>query len=242
MKEKLYTIPLSEAFEENSECPFCSLYNQLEKRAIEYTLGPSYMEPDVRIKTNKLGFCKEHYLKMYNIKNRLGLSLMVSSHIDDIINEYESFYKTEYFSEKKGIFSKKKLCSDNMMHNLLNSCFICDKISTDMDKFFDTFIFMWRKENEFRDKVLSSNAFCLQHFDKIINLAYKKMSANEFEEFFEILFEKQKSNFIRVKEELDWFIQKFDYRFKDEPWKNSKDALKRAIIKVASKNPENDEE
>jgi hypothetical protein len=29
--------------------------------------------------------------------------------------------------------------------------------------------------------------------------------------------------------DLDWFTQKFDFRFKDEPWKNSKDALPRAI-------------
>jgi hypothetical protein len=38
----------------------------------------------------------------------------------------------------------------------------------------------------------------------------------------------------RVKEDLDWFIDKFDYRYKDEPWKNSKDALPRMLQKVNS--------
>ena len=38
----------------------------------------------------------------------------------------------------------------------------------------------------------------------------------------------------RVKEDLDWFIDKFDYRYKNEPWKNSKDALPRMLCKVNS--------
>ena len=42
----------------------------------------------------------------------------------------------------------------------------------------------------------------------------------------------------KVEEDIDWFIQKFDYRFKDEPWKNSKDALQRTILKVSSENVE----
>ena len=36
----------------------------------------------------------------------------------------------------------------------------------------------------------------------------------------------------RVNGDIGWFIDKFDYRFKNEPWKNSKDALPRGIIKA----------
>ena len=38
----------------------------------------------------------------------------------------------------------------------------------------------------------------------------------------------------RVTDDLEWFIDKFDYRHKDEPWKNSKDALPRAITKTVT--------
>lgn len=41
-------------------------------------------------------------------------------------------------------------------------------------------------------------------------------------------------NMKRVKEDLDWFIQKYDYRFRDEPWKNSKDAVERSLVKLNS--------
>ena len=41
-------------------------------------------------------------------------------------------------------------------------------------------------------------------------------------------------NMKRVHEDLGWFIDKFDYRFKDEPWKNAKDALLRTMTKLNS--------
>ena len=36
----------------------------------------------------------------------------------------------------------------------------------------------------------------------------------------------------RTIEDVEWFIKKFDYRYKDEPWKNSKDALVRTLCKT----------
>jgi hypothetical protein len=41
-------------------------------------------------------------------------------------------------------------------------------------------------------------------------------------------------NIKRVRDDLDWFIDKFDYRYVNEPWKNSRDALLRTIIKSNS--------
>ena len=240
MKEKLYTIPLNEAFEKDTECPFCALYEELEKRALDYTMGPSYMEPDVRINTNSNGFCKKHFKMMYFMKNRLGLSLMVASHMKEIISKYESYYSERFLNNKKGFLSKKN-SHENMIEKVGDSCFVCDKISGDMDKFFDTFIFMWRRDKAFRDKVLKSNGLCLEHFDKICELAYQKMSKNEFIDFWDKIYKKQVDDLNRVKDDLEWFIQKFDFRFKDEPWKNSKDALRRSIIKMAAYDPEKNE-
>ena len=56
MKEKLYTIPVNEAFEHDSECPICAMRKKLEMDAIEFTMGPSYMEDDIREVTSRLGF------------------------------------------------------------------------------------------------------------------------------------------------------------------------------------------
>jgi hypothetical protein len=32
-----------------------------------------------------------------------------------------------------------------------------------------------------------------------------------------------------LREDVKWFIKKFDYRYEEEPWKNSKDSVERAI-------------
>ena len=69
MKEKIYTIPLMDAFRADDECPFCFIEKNLEQHAMDFVLGSgaSYMEDDVRAETDKLGFCHEHY-KNVNIK------------------------------------------------------------------------------------------------------------------------------------------------------------------------------
>ena len=82
MAEKLYTIPVNEAFEAESECAVCTMYRSLEQDAVEFTMGPSYMEDDVRIATNRLGFCEAHIKQLYKKQNRLGLALMMLSHMD----------------------------------------------------------------------------------------------------------------------------------------------------------------
>ena len=87
--EQIYTIPVNEAFEASAAdpacgCAFCALYRKLEENELDLILGASMMEPDVRIKTNKQGFCKTHYDMMFVRKNRLGLALMLESHLDEL--------------------------------------------------------------------------------------------------------------------------------------------------------------
>ena len=58
MKERLFTIPVNEAFEAEDECPFCFLERKNEQEMLDFVLGSaaSYMESDVREKTDQKGF------------------------------------------------------------------------------------------------------------------------------------------------------------------------------------------
>lgn len=93
MKEKLYTIPLMDAFKAEDECPFCFVERQLEQHAMDFVLGAgaSYMEDDVRAETDKMGFCRTHYKKMYDYGNRLGTGLILKTHFQ---------YKTKELHEQ----------------------------------------------------------------------------------------------------------------------------------------------
>ena len=87
MNEKLYTIPVNDAFNIDCECPLCVMYQELETSTIDFTLGPSYMEDDIRFQTDAAGFCRHHYKQMYDYGNRLGTALILSTHFHKL-NQY----------------------------------------------------------------------------------------------------------------------------------------------------------
>lgn len=237
MREQIYTIPVSEGFEAEGECPFCAMYEKLESDVLDFTLGPSYMEQDVRNMTNESGFCREHYKMLYDAQNRLGLALMVSTHMAAIENKM-----TKLLKDARGEKEKRRLFGKNdggdplaeFAETLDKSCFMCDKINASMDRYFDTFFYLWKNEKDFREKVLASKGFCVRHFERLVTMSREKMGSGARTEFLNAAEKLQTENFKRVHDELLWFISKFDYRFKDKPWENSKDSLHRAIIKVAS--------
>ena len=83
MKEQLYIIPMMDALREEDECPFCFIERNLEQHALDFVLGPeaSYMQDDIRFKTDEVGFCKEHLHKMFTYGNPLGSSLILETHL-----------------------------------------------------------------------------------------------------------------------------------------------------------------
>lgn len=59
MKEQIHTIPISDAFDNAGECPFCYIEKHTEDHVMDFVLGhgASYMEADIRDMTDKEGFC-----------------------------------------------------------------------------------------------------------------------------------------------------------------------------------------
>ena len=231
MAEKLYTIPVNDALDKDCECPVCEMYRTLENDALEFTLGPSYMEEDIRAMTDKAGFCREHISMMYGRGNRLGTALMYQTHTYEIISAVEKMKPVS-----KAGFMKKPDNSVliNYINNMKNSCFVCNRIKEFFDRYIITIMYLWKNDESFREKYKNCKGFCMKHFGLLVESAPSQLSGKHLEEFMECTSELFIQNMKRVKEDLDWFIDKFDYRYKDEPWKNSKDALPRMIEKVNS--------
>ena len=106
MKEQLYTIPVNDAFAVDCECPVCSMYDSLEKDAIEFTMGPSYMEDDIRMETNKIGFCTHHVKQLYKHQNRLGLALILHTHMQRTNRDLEDLLLTS--RSRKGCLPRRQ--------------------------------------------------------------------------------------------------------------------------------------
>lgn len=252
MKERIYTIPITEAFGQDCECPLCICEKKLEQDALEYTLGPSMMEPDSRIETNRTGFCNKHFTRLYNMQqNRLALGLVIDTHmveqngmIQKIYEKYAGAIDKErgkgiLESVKDSIASKK---TDTMrfieetvekLKSLEKTCAVCQRIQTNMERFIDVTVYLFFKEPDFRANFMASKGFCLKHFEALLAFAGKELSAGKKAEFVLALLPLQLKNMQRVQDEVNHFTKMFDYRNQHADWKNSRDAVPRSIEKIS---------
>ena len=232
MAEQLYTIPVDDAFTTDCECPICEMNRQLERNAIDYTMGPSYMEDDNRAMTDEQGFCAHHVRMLYAEKNRLGLALMLKTHTDKTIRDLKAL-STGKPVVSGGLFKKQASSSvSDYIKRLEDSCFICNRMKETSMRYIDTIFHLWKKEPEFRKKFANCKGFCTYHYGILYDEGSVKLPKDAYAEFQEILNKTYFAGMERVNGDIGWFIDKFDYRFKDEPWKNAKDSLPRGIIKT----------
>lgn len=231
MKEQLYTIPVNEVLEQDCECPVCAMRQQLEKASLEYTLGPSYMEDDVRMVTDRVGFCATHAKALYRQQNRLGLALILKTHMDRTIKDVERLSQGPVIGG--GLFRKKTDAPvAEYLKKVNSSCFVCERVEKVFERYLATIFYLYGREAEFREKLAKSKGFCSEHYALLYELAPQHLSGRELTEFIELLNTVYLDNMKRVRDDLEWFIDKFDYRNADAPWKNSKDALPRAVLKT----------
>ncbi len=220
MREQIYTIPVNEAFDEsNGKCPFCLLYEKLQENQLNAILGASMMEPEIRIQTNEKGFCKEHYAMLRTRKNRLGLGLILESHLDEVKKEIK----------QGGLLSRDKAAKPKAaIEKLENSCYLCDRIEDEFSVMFGTAVLLYEREKEFREKFAAQKCFCLPHYRRLLEASArmsKQMKADLVADSGRIVDE----YLDKLRNDISWFCKKFDYRYDDEPWYDSKDAIERAI-------------
>ena len=87
MREDICTIPIHEVFEPRDGCPLCRMRDMLEDRMATYITGAAMMEPDVRIETNRQGFCEEHFRQILQRGSRLSVALILESLLHEIDEE-----------------------------------------------------------------------------------------------------------------------------------------------------------
>ena len=222
--DSIYTIPVNEAFEASAAdhscgCPFCSLYNKLENDELELILGASMMEPDVRIQTNREGFCRTHYDMMFVRKNRLGMALTLESHLAELAEEIKD----------GGFLSAPAAKPLKRIGALEDSCYVCRRIEFNFEHMIETAVLLWESDPEFRPKLKAQPYFCLPHYRRLLACASTRLSKKEFKPFATACAEIVEAYMEALSGDVSWFCKKFDYRYDAEPWYNSKDAVERAI-------------
>lgn len=238
MKEKLYTIPLNDAVNANDECPFCFIERKLEQDTLDFALGScaSYMESDVREATDAAGFCRAHMKKMFDYGNALGNGWILKTYYKKLLKEMDGQFK----SFKPGKTTMKDRFKKTVQNNAIgqwvtekeSTCYICDRFQKDYDRYLDTFFYLMKNDPAFVEKIKNGKGFCLHHFGDICNYADSRVADKDKENFYALIFDVMLKNMQRMSEDVDWLVEKFDYRYRDADWKNSKDAVQRGMQKL----------
>ena len=239
MKEKIYTIPVNEAYDKDSECPLCELEKQLEHDAVKYALGAAMMEPDFRMESNEKGYCNRHFNQMFAAKNKLPLALVLETHLEELRKKVASVEKTAKAaaSAKGGLFGKggaDKASSEisAIFKKVECECMVCNKTDTTMERYIDVLLWMWANDEAFRDKFERSKGVCLKHFRALVEAAPKSIKSDAGK-FIAALVKKEKTELDRIQDDIHRFTLKFDYRNKDMEWGTAQDAPVRTIEKIS---------
>lgn len=211
MAETIYTIPINEVFEENmaegsDSCPFCTLAAKLESDELELILGASMMEPDIRIKTNKQGFCSAHFTKMLRISKRLPLALMLESHLGELSSSVN----------KKGLMKPSPASITKILTELSNDCYVCSRIEYNMKRLISNAVYMWQTDDEFKKKLSVQPYICIDHAAALLKVASSELSKRNFADFSEALINLVGGHLASLCDDVSAFARSFDYRYADE--------------------------
>ncbi|MGL5435747.1 MAG: DUF6062 family protein [Lachnospiraceae bacterium] len=242
MKEKLYTIELNDALRADDECCLCWLERKLEQETLEFVLGSSYMESDIRGQTDEQGFCRQHTKMMYDYGNSLGNAWIFKSRLE-YLNRSLKKVSLQYAPVKKsGVFGRRKADPSGAgVAGLIRAeeghCYVCGRMAQVYRRMLDTFVYMIRNDQAFGDALVDSKGFCVHHFADVWQMCEDSMKEQEKAEWMPKLAQVMSRNLDRVQADIDWLIEKYDYRYKDADWKQSKDALQRTMQKISGSYP-----
>ena len=229
MRYDITNIPIAEVFEEGNGCPICRLRNTLENRAVEYITGAAMMEPDVRIETNKKGFCLDHYRQILKQRNRLSVALMLESHLDEM---------------EKQIFAGAPLVGKNAKKQAKDAnrsactCFVCDQMGDAMEKMLATVCRTWEGQKEFRQLFEDQPCLCLPHFSDLVAASAGTMSKKAQLDFAKEASKLAHRYLTELRGDVHHFCEMYDHRNAgSNDWGNSKDSIERAIWYLTTREP-----
>jgi hypothetical protein len=211
MKETIYTIPINDAFDDPNGCPLCRLHAKLESDALEYVMGAAMMEPDVRIQTNKLGFCHKHFENMAAMGKRLPLGLILESHLIELRQSLEK-----------------------SVGNPAATCFVCDRKDGYMSAYYRNLLYIWQIDAGFRYK-LEKAKICFPHIGALLDVSNLHLKRKQLHDFRNVVSAKAYGRLDELSIKISAFCKSFDHRFSEQDLGDAKTAIEQTVAWLAGK-------
>ena len=229
MKENICTIPINDLFKPKDGCPICRMEEMLEETYVDFIVGDAMMEPNIRIETNRKGFCHRHFSKMFSAGQKLPNALIMESHLQEIIDTI--------LPKKAGSKPDKKALEK--IEELNKTCYVCDRIESDIHHLLATVFAEYQKTDEFRSLYREQPFICLNHYALIMRDATGKrgVGSKYMSDFHADTYALTKNYLLSLKEDTSYFCSMFDYRNRGGDFGKSKDVIERNIEYLTKEKP-----
>lgn len=215
MSVHIDTILIWDHFKKDCECPLCELEREIDRRLVNQFLNEAVMEDHARELVNQKGFCRRHLAALYAGDNKLGFALQLQTRMKALEPYLAGKPKA---AKKTGAALKERL----------STCLVCDLLAEHVTRYAAGVADLWDKDAGFQKLFAGGKGFCLPHYAMLLEAGGSKEFAGALQDL-------QTANLNRLAEELNGFVQKFDHRYADRPWGNSKDAHLRTAYKYQGK-------
>ena len=225
---KLEISKVHDAYSAPGECPLCVLQRGAEETYLVSFQHSRVMEPNVRVKTNAQGFCPDHYRKLYQRENKLGLALVVHTHlVEQLPRLAEAFQKPP----KRG---KEKAASTlEVLSALVDSCFLCSLLEEDLHRYCFTILYLWAKDPAFPPLYRASRGFCLPHYVALCEASQRSLRPDRREAWLKETAVLMTESFSRLEKELLAFTQLHRDSNRGLGKEEERTALSRTLQKLA---------
>jgi hypothetical protein len=239
---KLEISRIHDAYKEGGPCPLCACMEGVERSYLLSFQGSRVMEPNVRVKTNESGFCPNHYQSLYIGENKLGLGLVVHTHLKEKIPGIKAAIRDviEGGDALKGRRGRDSMAERldalaDSLQTLISRCFICGMLAQDLDRYCHTIVYLWKSDPDFPSILRSSSGFCLSHFVTIISKAREMLHAEELSRFLREVAGLMTGSLESLERDLFNFTQLFHDANRSLGTENERTALLRTLQMLAGR-------
>ncbi len=230
---KLEISKVHDVYGNGGECPLCDLYEAAESSYLNSFTHSRIMEPSVRVQTNDRGFCPAHLGMLYRGENKLGLGLMLHTHLQKRLPEIEEVLDAIAAGPRSRRDRERAETAAASLSGMLSTCYLCDLLATDMKRYRFTILYLWQKDPEFRPRFRASRGFCIRHFLEMLDEAERSLRIQRLTAWLEEAVPLMKGGFRALEKDLYAFTQLHHDAHRGLGTEEERTALSRVLQKLA---------
>lgn len=234
---KLEISRVHDAYAGGGECPLCSLMEGAERTYLLSFQHSRVMEPNVRVQTNRSGFCPDHLGKLFQGENKLGLALVMLTHLQEKLPALRDALEGTVTAAEGGRRDGEARISAAIrsLETMRDQCFICGLLSQDMERYAWTILYLWRKDRDFAAVLRTSRGFCLSHFCAVLRSAVGLLRADRLSAWLRDVVPLMTGSLGALEKDLTAFTQLHQAGNRSLGTEEERSALSRTLQKLSGK-------